>query len=88
MVNVTAFRLDWINSIGGFDQPYAYYGGLECRLSSKFNGLKLAFLTDFPDAILHGSQEFMDKEYRLWKNAHLGGFTGSFKEWLVVNKSI
>lgn len=82
MVNVCGYNLDWINSVGGFDQPNKYYGGLEIALYRKFKRERLVFLLDVPNVELVDSHLVTDPKYRQWKTEHLKGYKGSFKEWL------
>ena len=80
MWNVALYDMDWVEQIGGFKEPYAYYGGLESYLHSKMNGKKLVylpeFMEDYPTLVSH------DPRYIEYKSAHIGGFKGSFEEWL------
>lgn len=85
MWNIAAYSIIWIKSIGGFNEPYKYYGGLESYLYSKFDGKKLAYLPDYRSDEIKldlNDPKFFDPEYRQWKDAHLAGDQRSFGEWL------
>jgi len=88
MWTVAAFDMGFIYGAGGFKQTYAYYGGLESALYGYMaaQGKALGYLQDFDADHLHldrNDPTLFDPEYRMWKNAHLSGFSGSFEEWLI-----
>lgn len=88
MVNVCAYRMSFIHSIGGFKQPFNYYGGLEHALSQHFQeqGMRMGYLKDKRSdrPYLDRSHSlFFDPEYADWKRAHIAQeFSGSFEEFL------
>ncbi len=87
MFTIAAFNMRFINSIGGFDEPLPYYGGLESYLHSKWApmGMRLGYLEHYrADAapVDRGDPNLFDPEFRLWKNAHVAGYKGGFEEWL------
>lgn len=89
--HIAAYRMEWINSIGGFGQAYPYWGGLESYMFERFNGKKLVYLTDYTCTELDKTDpELFDPEFREYKNdIHLNQFKQSFSEWLTLkNKSI
>jgi hypothetical protein len=90
MWNVAAFNMRFIKEIGGFREAYNYYGGLESALFGEWQkrDLRLGYLADYKTESKPMDRQdpvFFDPEYRQWKTAHVGGFTGSFEEWLVLN---
>ncbi len=87
MFTIAAFNMKFINSIGGFDEPLPFYGGLESYLHSKWApmGMRLGYLEHYrADAtnVDRGDPKLFDPEFRLWKNAHVAGYKGGFEEWL------
>lgn len=90
MWNVTAYNMNFIHSIGGFDEPFPYYGGIESYLFSHWRkdmNQKLVYLPDHrSDHIVLNKQDsfLFDRSYRLWKDAAVTGYKGSFSEWLKV----
>jgi len=81
MWDVIGIRSDWIKEIGGLGQLHEYYGNLELYLHAK-PGFKLAYLIDYKQEPGNYPDECFDPRYRIWKDAHLAGFKGSFGEWL------
>lgn len=87
MWTVAGFNWSFVGSTGGMSQHYAYYGGLEASLYHKWHplGLRLGYLTDVSAESKHVDRndlKLFDPEYREWKTAHVGGFEGSFQDWL------
>ena len=91
MWHIAAYRFKWIKSIGGFDQVYPYWGGLESYLYSKFKpqGKALAYLTSHTCEDLSQSfrfkdhKLFFDPEFKEYKNhIHETQYKGSFSDWL------
>lgn len=72
-----------------FHQPNNYYGGIECYLFPKWKqqGLKLAYVQDTCDHVEldRNDPKLFDKSLRKYKDAHLGGFKGSFEEYIKRN---
>lgn len=88
MFDTVGWRVSWLRAIGGVGQPNEYYGGLESWLHTK-PGFKLAYLLDYQQSPgPYPVEECFEPKYRQWKDAHLSGFSGSFGEWLRVNKHI
>ncbi len=90
MWNACGWNMKFIHSIGGFDQPNAFYGGLEAKLYPRWSeqGLRLGYLPDVrSDAatVNREDKHILDPEYRQWKDAHLAGFERSFEEWLKIH---
>ena len=91
MWNVAAFSMPLLNSIGGLNQHNEYYGLLEMALYPRWKerGMVLAYLKDYiSDAapVDRSNPALFDTSYAAWKKAHVGGFRGSFGEWLEVNR--
>ncbi len=87
MYNLAAYNYSFIRSIGGFNEPLPYYGGLECYLYSKFNGLKMAYLADVrSDNVKLDEKDtrLFDPRYRAWKtrSTHGGEEQIAFEDWL------
>lgn len=88
--HIAAYRMEWINSIGGFGQAYPYWGGLESYLYERWSkqGMKLVYLTDYIcDAVEldKSDPELFDKEFQEYKTIGVqqNQFRGSFAEWLA-----
>lgn len=89
MWNVAAFNWRFISDIGGLKQPNGYYGGLESFLYSRWQhkGMKLVYLPSVRSdcaAVERGDPTRFDPEYQEWKHAHVGGFPGSFEQYLIM----
>jgi len=88
MWNVAAFNTHFIQSVGGFHQPNAYYGGLEVALFREWpkHGLKLVYLIDHTAEsvpVNREDPELYDIAYGDWKIAHATkGYQKSYAEWL------
>ena len=84
MWSLAAFRWDVIRESGGFN-PHPnmpFYGGTEITLVQwAFNhGFTYGYLWDYTQT--GGHSELHDKEYGMWKAAHVAGDRRGFKEWL------
>ena len=73
MYNLALFDLDWVFKTGGFKEPNAYYGGLECYFYQKMQetNKKLAYLVDYKECY-DTVPNISDQELRMYKDAHLG----------------
>lgn len=90
MFTVAGFNMKFIHDCGGFNQHWGYYGGLEACMFPQWakRNLKLGYLLNYRSDVVHldrANPKFFDPQYREWKTAHLGGFTGSFEQWLEIN---
>lgn len=84
MFDVSLWRSAWVKAIGGFNEPFEYYGGLESWLFMQ-PGFKLAYVFDHVQAPPDFPENCRDPRYTEWKHAHLGGYKKSFKVWLSEN---
>lgn len=91
--HIAAYRMEWINSIGGFGQAYPFWGGLESYLYERWSkqGMKLVYLTDYHCEAVEldrSDPELFDKEYQEYKckGVQLEKFTGSFADWISRKK--
>lgn len=92
MWNVAAFNMQFIFDMGGFHQSHAYYGGIEVALQQAWNrrGMYYGYLPEINSEyamVDRTDKTLFDPEYREWKTAHIGGFKGSFEEWLNQMKT-
>lgn len=86
MVNCCIIDARWVMSLyKRFWEPFKYYGGLEFYLFQEMSkvGKKLGYLIDYKEAYDGLLEQYKDPEYQEWKQAHLSGFPGSLKEWLI-----
>jgi len=70
-----AIDVDWIRSIGGFQEPNEWYGGLESWLWSKYdNKHRQVYLKDYFDQDQNDVGSLHDAIYTQWKfdHAHKG----------------
>lgn len=81
--SLCAFRWSWLKEIGGFDEPSAYYGGLECHLWSKLGSNKVAYLQTYRDQMRYFENRVVPayRDYK-WAHAHLGTWKGDFESYL------
>lgn len=90
MFNVICTRWTFIEAMGGFSQPNAYYGGIEVAMHKEWSkrGMSLAYLMDFRSDAMEvdrGDPLIFDAQYGEWKIAHATqGFAGSFKDFLAL----
>lgn len=91
--HIAAYRMEWINSIGGFGQAYPFWGGLESYLYERWSkqGMKLVYLTDYHCEAVELDRtdpELFDKEFYEYKckGVQLEKFMGSFADWLARKK--
>lgn len=86
MWNISAINLEFLDSAYGFNEPYAYYGGLESHLYQYWprQGLRLGYLKDFRSDHTEVAADLVDPEFREYKTAHAkhSGYTGSFESYL------
>jgi hypothetical protein len=88
VLNIGAVDLDFVKQIGGFWEKCEYYGYIELYMWEKMQqfGRTLGYLTEFKERYQAYPEDCIDPEYQQWKQAHITGFEGSFKEWLKINK--
>jgi hypothetical protein len=88
MMNCCMIDIDWVLNGGGFHQPKKYYGFIEVSLQKLMQqtNRSLGYLVDYLEAYDGRLEAYKHDEYRQWKNAHLSGFNGSLKDWLIQNK--
>lgn len=86
MFHACGWRWDVVRAVGGWQEPYRYYGGIEGAMVPKFRalGMGVAWLEDYRDEFgLAGyAPELFDRDYLDWKAEHLRGDGRSFGEWL------
>lgn len=87
MWNVSAINMRFIKAIGGFDEPYPFYGGIESYLYSKYNqmGMRLGYLKGFSSQYANVDNKLIDPEFTEYKQAHVAGpvsYAGSFESFL------
>jgi hypothetical protein len=87
MFCIAAFNTRIVNQELPFEQLYAYYGGIECALYGRWiqKGMKLGYLPEVRADVVPLNRDdptLFDPEYRQWKTDHVGGYKGSFEEWL------
>jgi hypothetical protein len=90
MWNICGWNTTFLEEVGGLDQPNGFYGGLEAKLFPQWanRGLRLGYLPDVRSDHVPVDRDnlvFFDPEYRSWKTDHIGGFNGSFLEWLKIH---
>lgn len=82
--SVSGFRLDWVLAAGGFQEPYAYYGGLEVamwEIMKKNTNYRWVFLRDFFEDVF--KEDLIDPIYIAYKYAHgHQGYQGDFETYL------
>jgi len=85
MFKIAGWSAGFIRKAGGMKQLWKYYGGVESAMFSEWTKQKLhlAYLPDFHDEFGWMTPDLEDPLLREWKNAHLTGYAGSFKEWLI-----
>lgn len=87
MWHTAGFLWGAVKAIGGWQQPWRYYGGAEVAMVPRFAelGLGVAYLQDFRDdfGTLGYPPELFDPEYAAWKCQHLSGDPRCFAEWLA-----
>lgn len=82
---VCAWRYSIVKKLGRFDEPHAFYGGLEVAMMPKFwqHGYLVGWLADYYTA---NHRHLADPTYEQYKRRHVGHeepvFPGSFEEWL------
>lgn len=92
MWNICGWNMRLIHDVGGFNQPNAYYGGIEAMLYPewKARGMRLGYIRDFRsdegERLNPADARIFDPEYRQYKTDHVAGFPGSFSDWLKANK--
>lgn len=86
MMNVVVgWRVDCVRLMGLFQEPHAYYGGIELAMQPlcREQGFYVGFLEDFWTSNHRG---YADRVYELYKLRHVGHelphFPGSFDEFL------
>ncbi len=86
MMNVVVgWRVGCLRAMGQFQEPHAYYGGIELAMQplAREKGYWVGFLEDFHTSNHRG---FADRIYELYKLRHVGHelphFPGSFDEFL------
>lgn len=82
--SICGFKYSWIKRIGGFNEPSAFYGGLECFLWSQLmQGEHVAYLPDFRDDFFHFGPRGIAQynEYKI-AHAHKGSWKGDFESFL------
>lgn len=90
--HIAAYRMEWIQSIGGFGQAYKYWGGLESYMYERMvkDRMKLVYLSDYNCEAVEldrNDPTLFDPEFRQYKNdIHKNQYPGSFSEWLSTNK--
>lgn len=72
--SICGFKLNWVLSSGGFQEPSAFYGGLECAMWHHMSKThyRWVFLRDFREGTW--TEDLIDSEYRAykWRHAHEG----------------
>lgn len=83
--SICGFKYSWLRKIGGFNEPSAFYGGLECALYSKLDHTNevLLYLPDYRDDFFHFSPRGIAQynEYKI-AHAHKGSWKGDFESYL------
>lgn len=93
MWNVSGYNLEFVFSVGGFNEIYPYYGGAESYFYDHYRknkNYKIAYLKDYKSSEVYLDKQdpfFFDPEYRLWKNDAVTGYKHSFEKWLSEKKS-
>lgn len=87
MFMVSAWRMSFVNSVGGFAQSFNFYGGLEASMFIKSQGrMRLVYLRDHDANFIpvdRNDETLFDKSYRAYKDAHVSQkFSGSYEEYL------
>jgi hypothetical protein len=91
MWNIAAFRMSFVFESGGFQEHYAYHGGLEAFFYQHWTKKKmhLAYLADYRSDdpyVDRNDPALFNPEYQTYKDEHHKGFTGSFEQWLQIHK--
>lgn len=88
MFNITVWDINFIMGIGGFKQPFKYYGGIEVWIYQQIGKqYPIRYLKDFKE-VYEPFNHSNSPLYREWKDAHLAGCTHDFATWLKVVKGI
>lgn len=87
MWNVSAINLKFLASIGGFNEPYDFYGGLESYFYSKYRytDMRIGYLKHYTSDVPSFDLSLMDPRFIEYKNAHVSltnPFKGSFEDYL------
>lgn len=87
MFNITLWRTSFLLETKGLHANWNYYGGIEVQMvnRARSKGLNYCYLYDWEEQPSFG--HLGDPEYMAYKNAHIHGFKGSFKEFLVYKES-
>jgi hypothetical protein len=91
MISIASFNMNFIHDIGGFGQYRSHYGFLESYLYDRWKtkGMKLVYLPEVRADHLpvdRNDSNLFESTYRDWKTAHVNDFTGTYREWLQINK--
>jgi hypothetical protein len=85
--SICGFNLGWVLDCGGFQEPSAYYGGLEGMMFPKCHdaGLRWLFLRDFKEGTW--DEDIVPVEYKRYKYEHAFlGYPNDFATWLKEKK--
>lgn len=89
--SICAWRVSWLQAVGGLQEPNKYYGGLESRMFPLLaqRGYRWAFLPAFREERHEPTEKTKDPEYRDYKiaHAHTGEWKGDFKSFLESRKN-
>jgi hypothetical protein len=82
--SICAWKAGWLSRVGGLSEPRKWYGGLECSMWQKLNGLKWIFLDEYREHRNDMRQVGHDKEYFEWKMCYVEfkTTTDDFETWL------
>lgn len=81
--SICSFKLSWLKSIGGLNEPNRYYGGIEMYLWTKKDAkYQWVFIDNFREEKHPIPQEGIYKDYK-WEHAHKG-LDASFEEFITL----
>lgn len=84
--SICGFKLSWVKDVGGFQEPSAYYGGVEGMMFPMCHKARLrwVWLRDFREG--KWETDLSDYDYKAYKWAHAHkGWPGEYSEWLKLD---